>query len=67
MDPNSLSLNPEQIGKDLVSLYFAIVAIATILVRVIPTLKDKSIWLPVIKFIAKYIALNTNSPAKRPE
>lgn len=67
MDPNSLPLTPEQIGTSIISLYFYIVAIATILIKIVPVLKDKSILLPVIKWIARYVALNRNSPAERPK
>lgn len=67
IDPNSLSLTPEQVATNIVSLYFYVVAIATILIRIIPVLKDKNMWLPIIKWIAKYIALNTNSPDERPK
>jgi hypothetical protein len=67
MDPNSLPMTPEQVATSIVSLYFYVIAGATILVRIIPVLKDKSIWLPVIKFVAKYLALNRNTPAARPQ
>lgn len=39
------------------------VAIASIIVKITPTLKDDTILLKVIKFLGKYIALNTNAPA----
>ena len=37
-----------------------IIAIATIIVKLTPTLADDNIVLPIIKFIGKYLALNKN-------
>jgi len=51
---------------DLVAIYTGIVAVASIIVRLTPTLKDDTILLNMIKFIAKYLALNTNAPTSRP-
>jgi hypothetical protein len=44
-----------------------IMALASAIVKLTPTLKDDSIVLPIIKFISKYIALNrtTNDEMKR--
>ena len=70
MDPNSVinvPLTPEQVVTNIVSLYFYVVAIATIIIRLLPVFKDKSAWLPIIKFVAKFIALNTNAPTERPK
>ncbi len=42
-------------------IVFAITSIVTgisIIVKLTPTLKDDDMWLPVIKFLSKYIALN---------
>jgi len=44
-----------------------IISLATIIVRFTPTLKDDSILLPVVKFLSKYIALNTPTPTERPK
>lgn len=41
----------------------AIIGVASIIVKLTPTLKDDTFLLSVIKFIGKYIALNTNAPA----
>ena len=44
-----------------------IIAIATIIVKLTPTLADDNIVLPIIKFIGKYLALNKNvKPEDRP-
>jgi hypothetical protein len=53
--------------SDITQIIAYAIAIATIIVKATPNLKDDNFFLPVIKFIAKYIALNTNSPTKRPE
>jgi len=36
----------------------AIIGIASIIVKLTPTLKDDNILLPIVKFIGKFIALN---------
>ena len=44
-----------------------IIAGATVLVRLIPNLKSGNKFLGILKFIAKYVALNRNAPAERPQ
>jgi hypothetical protein len=44
-----------------------IIAGVSIIVKLTPTLSDDNILLGVIKFLSKYIALNTPTPEKRPE
>jgi len=44
-----------------------IVTGASIIVKLTPTLKDDNAFLPIVKFIAKFIALNTNAPDERPK
>ena len=46
--------------------YSAIVTAASIIVKLTPTLKDDTALLAVIKWVAKYLALNVNSPEERP-
>lgn len=36
----------------------AIIGVASIIVKITPTLKDDAFLLPIIKFIGKFIALN---------
>lgn len=46
-------------------IIFAITSIVTgvsLVVKITPTLKDDNIWLPVVKFLSKYIALNRTTP-----
>jgi hypothetical protein len=46
----------------------AIVGIASVIVKLTPTLKDDNILLPIVKFIGKFIALNkTVDDADRPK
>lgn len=46
----------------------SVIATASIIVRLTPTLKDDNFLLPVVKFIGKYIALNVNvSDENRPQ
>ena len=43
------------------AIIFAITSIVTgvsIIVRATPTLKDDNVWLPFVKFLSKYIAIN---------
>ena len=37
-----------------------VVTVASIIVKMTPTLKDDNFLLPIVKFIGKYIALNKN-------
>lgn len=46
--------------------YLAIVGLASWIVRLTPTLKDDTILLDITKFVAKYLAINTNAPTSRP-
>jgi len=45
----------------------AIIGVASIIVKLTPNLKDDAFLLPIVKFIAKYIALNKETPTERPE
>jgi hypothetical protein len=46
----------------------AIIGVASVIVKLTPTLKDDNILLPIVKFIGKFIALNkTVSDADRPK
>ena len=49
-------------------LIAAIIGIASLIVKMTPTLKDDSFLLPIIKFIGKFIALDKYGPdaVKRP-
>lgn len=53
--------------KEIAETIAALVTVASAIVRWTPTLKDDSIWLPIVKFLGKYIALNrsTNDSAIR--
>jgi hypothetical protein len=42
----------------LLELVAAIIGVASIIVKLTPTLKDDNILLPIVKFLGKYIALN---------
>jgi len=50
----------------IIQLIAQIIAVATIIVRVTPTMKDDNILLPIVKFVGKYIALN-NKVGDRPK
>lgn len=70
VDPNSLPSIPLTVENLLVYIpiiFSAIVTVASLIVRITPTLKDNNILLPIIKWLAKYPALNTRTPDKRPE
>ncbi len=45
-------------GKDLILIYTSLVTVASIVVKLTPTLKDDDALKGVIKFIGKFIALN---------
>jgi len=50
-----------------IQVYLAIVGLASVIVKLTPTLRDDDILLGITKFIAKFIALNTNAPDVRPK
>lgn len=45
-----------------------VIGVASVIVKLTPTLKDNNVLLPIIKFIGKWIALDKYGPAevKRP-
>jgi hypothetical protein len=52
--------------QEIVQIYLAVVGAASLIVKLTPTLKDDTILLNIIRFIAKYLALNVNAPTERP-
>ena len=44
--------------QNIVSVITGIIAVASIIVKLTPTIKDDNFLLAVIKFLSKYIALN---------
>ena len=55
--------------KSIVETIAAIIGVASLLVKLTPTLKDDNFLLPIIKFIGKFIALDKYGPvdANRPK
>jgi hypothetical protein len=45
---------------DIVTIYTSIVGIASIVVKLTPTLKDDDVLKGIVRFLGKYIALNTS-------
>jgi len=45
---------------NIISLYLQIVGAASIIVKLTPTLKDDDVLKGVIRFVGKYLALNTD-------
>ena len=45
----------------------AIIGVASLIIKLTPTLSDDNALLPIIKFIGKFIALNKYSPEERPD
>jgi hypothetical protein len=52
---------------NIIAIYTSIIGAASIIVKLTPTLRDDTILLDIVKFVAKYIALNTNAPVERPK
>ena len=52
---------------DICSIITSVIGIASIIVKLTPTLKDDNVLLAIVKFIGKYIALNTPTPTDRPK
>jgi len=53
--------------KEIIELYLSVIGIASIIVKLTPTLKDDEILTNIIKFIGKWIALQKYGPTIRPE
>lgn len=69
MDPNSIitiPLNPQGVAEIVLAGLAILTAIASLIVKIVPTLSENSRWLPLIKILAK-LALNTRTPTERPK
>ena len=44
--------------QDIIFALSLIVSGVSLIVRATPTLADDSVWLPVVKFLSKYLAIN---------
>ena len=55
--------------KNATGIWAVVIAVASIIIKfVIPKLPADSKWLPIVKFIAKYLALNNSvADADRPK
>lgn len=51
-------LELRQYAADIAVIYTGIVLIASIIVKLTPTIKDNEILLKIIKFLSKWVALN---------
>ena len=45
---------------DIIKVYLSIVGLASIIVKFTPTLKDDDVLKGIVRFLGKYIALNTS-------
>jgi len=45
---------------DFISIYLQVIGVASIIVKLTPTLKDDDVLKNIVRFIGKYLALNTN-------
>lgn len=53
---------------DVAQIVAMVIGVASVIVKLTPTLKDDAILLPIVKFLGKYIALNVNvSKEDRPK
>ena len=52
---------------NILSAITSIIGTASIIVKLTPTLKDDNVLLGIVKFLGKYIALNTQTPTTRPQ
>ena len=53
--------------KGILEIIAYVVATASLIVKITPTLKDDNLLLPIVKFLGKFIALDKYGPPKRPE
>jgi len=53
---------------DVAKIIAEVIGAASVIIAITPTLKDDNFWLPIVKFIGKYIALNKKvDDTKRPK
>ena len=45
---------------DIVQVYLQVIGLASIVVKLTPTLKDDDVLKGIVKFMGKYVALNTD-------
>lgn len=50
--------------SDIVAIYLQVIGLASIIVKLTPTLKDDDVLKGIIRFLGKYIALNRGSEPK---
>ena len=43
---------------DIIAIYLGLVGVASVIIKLTPTLKDDTILKSIIRFVGKYIALN---------
>lgn len=53
--------------KEIIEAIAMIIGVASIIIKITPTLKDDNFFLPIIKFIGKYIALDKYTVKDRPK
>lgn len=46
--------------QDIIQIYLQVIGIASIIVKLTPTLKDDDVLKGIIRFMGKYLALNTD-------
>jgi len=54
-------LELKQYAGEISAIIAYVVAIASIIIKLTPTVKDDNFLLPIIKFISKYVALNRST------
>ena len=54
---------------NIIQIYLAVVGLASVIVKLTPTVADDNVLLGIIKFVGKFIALDKYGPAevKRPQ
>lgn len=45
-------------AQELLLIVTSLVTVASLIVKWTPTLKDDNVWLPFVKWLSKYVALN---------
>lgn len=52
---------------DILNIITYVITATSIIVKLTPSLRDDNFFLPIVKFLGKFIALNTNAPTVRPK
>lgn len=52
---------------EILEIWAQLVLLSSLIVKLVPALPEKHLFLPLVKFLGRFVALNTSAPNKRPK